>query len=130
VHVRPAPVEACIALSLVLLALDVKATPSGRPAWQGAAAALVFGLVHGLGFAGGLRETGLPDAHVAVALLGFGAGIEIGQVAALALMLGVVAAASRVRVFPRLVGVATVAVGSVAMFWLATRVAQAFIPTL
>src|SRR5262249_1603286 len=80
IHVRPAPVEACIALSLVLLATDVSQDGAERSVWRGAGTSLVFGLVHGLGFAGGLRETGLPDRHVAVALLGFGTGIEIGQV--------------------------------------------------
>lgn len=77
IQVPAAPVEACIALSLVLLALEV-----GNPALTTrttAALALVFGAVHGLGFAGGLRELGVPEAHLAPALLGFGLGVEIGQ---------------------------------------------------
>jgi hypothetical protein len=128
IHVRPAPVEACIALSLVLLALDVRgdgATPT-RSAWRGAATALVFGLVHGLGFAGGLREAGLPDAHAAVALLGFGLGIEVGQVVFLGVVLALVAAASRTRSFARLVGVATVSAGGLAMSWLVERLVICF----
>jgi len=126
IHVRPALVEACIALSLVLLALDVR---GGRPTastWRGAATALVFGLVHGLGFAGGLREAGLPDAHAAIALLGFGAGVELGQVAFLAVVLALVAVASRMRSFPRLVGVATVFAGGLAMLWLVERLVVCF----
>lgn len=41
--------------------------------------AFLFGLVHGLGFAGALQEIGLPDKHLLVALLTFNAGVEIGQ---------------------------------------------------
>ena len=121
VHVRAAPAEACIALSLVLLALDVKkdAEPNAR---RGALVALVFGLVHGLGFAGGLSETGLPDAHVAVALVGFGVGVEIGQVAFLLVVLLVVTKAAELRPFPKLVEVAAVAIGGLATAWFVERV--------
>jgi hypothetical protein len=47
-----------------------------------------FGLLHGLGFAGALREAGLPSGEVVGALLGFNAGIDAGQ---LAFVLGVAA---------------------------------------
>lgn len=78
VRVPAAPVEALIALSLVLLALEVGQRRELAP--RGAAAmALGFGAVHGLGFAGGLRELGLPEEHVAAAIVGFGAGVELGQ---------------------------------------------------
>ena len=38
-----------------------------------------FGLIHGLGFAGVLREVGLPDAQLVPALVSFNVGVEIGQ---------------------------------------------------
>jgi hypothetical protein len=41
--------------------------------------ALIFGLVHGLGFAGALQAVGLPQNHLAVALLTFNLGVELGQ---------------------------------------------------
>ena len=41
--------------------------------------AFLFGLVHGLGFAGALKEIGLPQKHLALALLTFNVGVEIGQ---------------------------------------------------
>src|SRR5262249_44334900 len=75
--------EACIALSLLLLALDVGGDKVTGPR-SAALTALIFGSVHGLGFAGGLRELGLPDRHVATALVGFGAGVELGQIVFLA----------------------------------------------
>src|ERR1019366_3355702 len=88
VHVSSTAAEACIALSLVLLAADVRIRGTPAPAWRGARMAFVFGLVHGLGFAGGLREIGLPERAVAPALVSFGAGVELGQVAFLAVALG------------------------------------------
>jgi len=120
VRVAAAPAEACIALSLVLLALDVKEEPE-RNARRGALAAFVFGLVHGLGFAGGLREMGLPDAHAALALLGFGVGVEVGQVAFLAVVLASTALLARVRFFPRLVTGSATAIGTVATAWFIER---------
>jgi hydrogenase/urease accessory protein HupE len=81
VHVSAPAAEAAIALSLVLLALDVGRTDKPTGARQGAALAFVFGLVHGLGFAGGLAEIGLPDHDAVFALIGFAGGVELGQVA-------------------------------------------------
>jgi hydrogenase/urease accessory protein HupE len=120
VHFPVAPTEACIALSLVLLALDVRATPTAYPR-RGILAAFVFGLVHGLGFAGGLHQAGLPDQHAAVALVGFGAGVEIGQLVFLAVVMSALALASRVRNIDRLVPVSAVAVGGLAMSWFFER---------
>ena len=50
--------------------------------------ALVFGLVHGLGFAESLRSLGLPESSVLGALLGFNFGIELGQLVVVGLALG------------------------------------------
>jgi hypothetical protein len=46
--------------------------------------AFVFGLIHGFGFAGMLAEIGLPPGRVAAALLGFNLGVELGQLAIVA----------------------------------------------
>lgn len=82
---RAPPVEATIALSIVLVAgeaLHREQTWSRR--WP-AAVAFVFGLVHGLGFAGALQAIGLPDQHLLLALLTFNVGVEVGQLAVVAL---------------------------------------------
>ena len=71
--------EATIALSIVLVAgeaLHQQQTLARR--WP-ALVAFLFGLVHGLGFAGALREIGLPENHLLAALLTFNIGVEIGQ---------------------------------------------------
>jgi hypothetical protein len=122
VHVSASAAEACIALSLVLLAADVRADRPRPPGWRGAGMALVFGLVHGLGFAGGLREIGLPEQAVPAALVSFGAGVEVGQVAFLAVVLCVVHMASRARHYASARQVAVYAIGALSAYWLLARV--------
>ncbi|NCW32235.1 MAG: HupE/UreJ family protein [Betaproteobacteria bacterium] len=76
---RSAPVEASIALSIMLVSgesLRQRNTLSRR---FPALVAMVFGLVHGLGFAGALKEIGLPEAYTVIALLTFNLGVEAGQ---------------------------------------------------
>jgi hypothetical protein len=121
VHVSATAAEACIAVSLVLVALDV-----GRPArdapWKTAGLAFAFGLVHGLGFAGGLAEIGLPATAVPAALAGFAGGVEIGQVVFLALAVSALALAGRVpRLARAAVQVGAYAVGGIGWFWLFER---------
>jgi hypothetical protein len=71
-------VESAIALSVVLAAVNnvVPVVSHGR--WL---AAFGFGLVHGFGFAGALRDLGLPTGSLALSLFGFNAGVELGQLA-------------------------------------------------
>ncbi len=79
VSLKPAPMEACIALSIVLLAREVLTgadTLSKRLPWM---VAFGFGLLHGLGFAGALAEVGLPQDRIPMALVSFNVGVELGQ---------------------------------------------------
>lgn len=76
---RSPPVEATIALSIMLVAgeaLRRRETLAKR--WP-ALVAFLFGLVHGLGFAGALQDIGLPENHLPIALLTFNVGVEVGQ---------------------------------------------------
>ena len=81
-QVPQAPVEAVIALSIMFLAVEILRRRQGRTGiasdkpWI---AAFVFGLLHGLGFAGALREMGLPEHAVPLALAFFNVGVEAGQ---------------------------------------------------
>ncbi len=122
VRVSSLAAEACIALSLVLLAAEIDPRGPPAPKWRAAGLALIFGLVHGLGFAGGLREIGLPERSVGAALLAFGAGVEVGQVAFLALLLILLYAVRNVRVLPKAVFASVYAAGAVSMYWLIGRV--------
>jgi hydrogenase/urease accessory protein HupE len=92
VHVAQAPVEAAIALSIVFVAAEIVRGTHGGPRLSGRApwlVALVFGLLHGFGFAGALREIGLPQTDVPLALLFFNVGVEIGQLLFIAVVVAV-----------------------------------------
>jgi HupE/UreJ protein len=125
VRVSPAPAEVLIALSIVLVALELTRAPDTAPTlttrypW---AVAFGFGVVHGLGFAGALAEVGLPPDQIPLALLSFNLGVELGQamfVGTLAVPLVLfrrhVAAASLLRRAP------AYAIGAVAVAWTLER---------
>lgn len=88
VTVPVAPVEICIALSVLLLAVEASQTTdtvTRRRPWT---VAFAFGLLHGLGFASALSDVGLPKHAVATSLFGFNVGVELGQLMVVALALG------------------------------------------
>ena len=96
VHVPSKPVEATIALSIVFVACEIVHRRSGRTglteAWPWVIA-FTFGLLHGLGFAGALREVGLPQNAIPLALLFFNVGVELGQLLFIGLVMAVIALA-------------------------------------
>ena len=75
----PAIVEPLIALSIVLLAVENILTNKLR-SWR-MAMIFLFGMVHGMGFAGALAELGIPRYAFASALISFNVGVELGQLA-------------------------------------------------
>ncbi len=79
ISLRPAPVEASIAMSIVLVASEALRARDTLARRLPALVSFLFGLVHGLGFAGALRAVGLPESHLPLALLTFNVGVEIGQ---------------------------------------------------
>lgn len=128
VHIPQRPVEAAIALSIVFVASEILHTRAGRPGLTVRApwvVAFAFGLMHGLGFAGGLSEAGLPDGHIPTALLFFSLGVESGHFLFIGVVLILIALARRVKLpapqWARLVP--PYAIGSVAMFWVIQRIA-------
>jgi hypothetical protein len=123
VRLPPAPVEAMIAVSIVLVAVEAL-RPAGetptlahRRPWL---VAFLFGLLHGLGFAGALAELGLPPDRVPAALLAFNGGVEVGQLLFVAVMLGPVLLLRRL---PRVVQAAPAyVIGAMAVAWTLERV--------
>jgi len=81
-HLASAPVEACIALSIAFVAAEIIRAREGKTGatqrWPWLAA-FGFGLLHGFGFAAALRDTGLPDGAIPLALVSFNLGVEAGQ---------------------------------------------------
>jgi len=120
---RPPPVEACIALSIVLVAgeaLHGRQTLARR--WP-ALLAFLFGLVHGLGFAGALKEIGLPARHLPTALVTFNLGVELGQLLAVGAAFVAWQALRRYPVTLRARTPALYGIGSIAAYWSFLRIA-------
>jgi hypothetical protein len=74
-------VEPMIAASIIFVALQNVFWPGGRTGWTRTAVAFAFGLFHGLGFAGDLKEAmaGMPHLGLGAALAGFSVGVEAGH---------------------------------------------------
>jgi hypothetical protein len=128
INVHAAPVEACIALSVLLVAREAThREPTAIRRWPWLAAG-GFGLVHGLGFASALRVLGLPRASIASTLVSFNVGVELGQLAVVAVLVAGVA------VMRRLIGdrvrganihrAACYVLGALAAWWLLQRVVE------
>jgi hydrogenase/urease accessory protein HupE len=120
-------VEPLIAASIVFVGVQNLRRTDGRPR-ERYAVAFLFGLVHGLGFASALRAAsfGAAAAPIAVQLLAFNLGVELGQLAVAAPFLLAFRAALRwppfARSGPRLISAVVVAFG---VYWLVTRAASA-----
>jgi hydrogenase/urease accessory protein HupE len=129
VDIPTAPVELAIAASILVLANELSRPGAGsllqrRPALL----TFVFGLLHGLGFAGALAAVGLPAEEIPLSLLAFNVGIELGQLAFIAIALGV-RAALRTQVARGpfwLRDVPAYCIGSLAAFWCIERAAALF----
>lgn len=126
VRVPQGPMEAAIALSIYLLAVELMRSRAGRTTlvqrvpWLVAGA---FGLLHGLGFAGALAEVGLPQGEIPLALFAFNVGIELGQLAFVAVVLAAMVALRALPVpWPRWApALPAYAIGSLAVYWFIER---------
>jgi hypothetical protein len=128
-----APTEAIISLSIMFLASEIiqkyrgKSPLTERYPWV---VAFIFGLFHGLGFAGALAEIGIPQHEIPIALLMFNVGVETGQLIFIAGALLIITVLR--RVLPENLRVKTgkvvpYVIGAVAAFWTIERIV-AFLP--
>lgn len=112
-------VESAIALSVVLAALNNVRPVIAQGRWL---AAFGFGLLHGFGFAGALQDLGLPTGSLALSLAGFNIGVELGQLAIVALFLPIAFAARATLGYRRVVlAGGSMAIALVAAVWLVER---------
>jgi hydrogenase/urease accessory protein HupE len=128
VRVPGPPVEASIALSILLLASEIVHVQNGRPSLTAQWPWLVafsFGLLHGFGFAGALQSLGLPRGDIPLALFSFNVGVEVGQLVFIASVAAVLGLARRIRlpgwVHRHPMRAAAYAVGCLAAFWMFER---------
>lgn len=127
IHLSSSAVEAIIALSIVFVAAEVIYAMRGRKhlstqyPWL---IAFAFGLIHGLGFAGALKEIGLPQTEIVPSLIFFNVGVEVGQLLFIFVIL------TAVWIFKRFVSqnvygiklFVAYGIGIVAIFWFLQRV--------
>ena len=140
VNVPGRPVEASIALSIMLVAVEILNARHGKPSFTVRLPWLVafsFGLLHGFGFAGALAEVGLPQHAIPVALLFFNIGVETGQLIFVAAVLSsiwllrhvasqLVEVALVKRAFDRLDVTIAYGIGGIAAYWLIERATAFF----
>jgi hydrogenase/urease accessory protein HupE len=120
VRIPTPPVEAAIALSVVFMAWEIargdeKSLTHRFPI----AVSASFGLLHGFGFAAVLRDIGLPQTELPIALLFFNVGVEIGQILFVLLL---VAGYLLLRPRRAITVPASYVVGILASYWLIDRV--------
>ena len=112
-------VESAIAASVVLAALNNIWPLFQRRRWW---VAFAFGLIHGFGFASVLADLGLPQGALALALVGFNVGVEIGQLAIVAVFLPLAFALRRTWFYGRAVRVGgSLLIAALAAAWFVER---------
>ncbi len=118
----PRIVEPAIALSIAYVGIENFFVKDGSKRWR---ITFPFGLIHGFGFAGALREIDLPRAEVPTALVSFNLGVEAGQLAVMALVLPAVILLRDKQAWfdPKAVRVLSGAVAVLGGIWFVTRVA-------
>jgi hydrogenase/urease accessory protein HupE len=114
-------VEPMIALSIAYVAIENLVTAELKP-WR-LALVFAFGLLHGMGFAGVLRDLGLPRAQFLTALITFNGGVEAGQLTVIALAFGSVAywRANRLTYRRFIVQPVSLAIALVGVYWTVQR---------
>ena len=112
-------VESAIAASIIVAALNNVWPLVTARLWM---LAFGFGLIHGFGFASVLADLGLPKTGLAVALLGFNLGVEIGQLAIVAALLPVIYALKAWPQYRRIaMPLGSLAMAALAGVWLLER---------
>ena len=120
-------IEATIALSIAYVAFETALAPDERRGrWP---EALLFGLIHGLGFAGFLAESLVAEGSRAVALVAFNLGVEAGQLALVSVLVVLLAGVRRLAhdpgefLAPRwLRRAGSAVIGVMGLVWFAQRV--------
>ncbi|MBB5606134.1 MULTISPECIES: HupE/UreJ family protein [unclassified Janthinobacterium] len=114
-------VESAIAASVVLASLN-----NLFPLFRGRrpVAAFVFGLIHGFGFASVLLDLGLPQSSLVASLFGFNLGVEIGQLAIVAVFLPLAWLLRKTWFYRQLMTVGSLLIAIIAAIWLLERVAD------
>lgn len=122
VNIAPEIVEPLIAASIVYVAVENIISSEMKP-WR-LIIVLLFGLLHGLGFASVLGEFGLDGSRFVTSLIGFNIGVELGQLTVIALAYLAVGLWFSYRPFYRtyISNPASVIIGLIGAYWFIERV--------
>jgi hydrogenase/urease accessory protein HupE len=126
VRIPSAIIEPAIAASIIYVAVENFTTREAGKRWR---EALIFGLIHGFGFASALEELGLPKVKLITALAAFNCGVEIGQVLIVATAFGLLSAVDRWQISgasgpvrnPALVHAVSFAIFLLGSYWFVSR---------
>lgn len=115
-------IEPLIAFSIVLLAIENIFFDKVKP-WR-MIMVFLFGLVHGMGFAGALSELGMPPYAFATALVSFNIGVELGQLTVVLVMYLLVAKTFSKKVWyrRRVVIPSAMIIALIASYWTIERI--------
>lgn len=115
-------VEPIIALSIVFVALE-NLLISELKAWR-ILLVFLFGLIHGMGFASALNETGLPNGKFITSILSFNLGVELGQMAVIATVFSLIIIPFKNKTWyrKRIVYGLSASIALVAAYWVVERV--------
>ena len=115
-------VEPLIAASIVYIGVENVVTRTVH--WHRVIVIFLFGLLHGMGFAGVLHEIGLPTGRFVTALIAFNVGVELGQLAVIAIAFGAVGYWFRNRDWyrGRIVIPFSLVIAGVGLYWTVTRI--------
>ena len=123
----PSPrfIEPCIALSIAYVGIENWFVRDARGRWR---IALGFGLIHGFGFAGALREVALSPSEIPAALFAFNLGVELGQLAVLAAIVPLVRIVQEQAFWERVgMRACTMAVAFAGVVWFIARLRHALL---
>ena len=125
INLPEATVEILIALTIVYLALEIndsdkiKHTP-----W---ALAFIFGLLHGMGFAGALTDIGITNENIFLSLLFFNIGIELGQLILIPIFSFIIWTIYRLNYYKTIASTVSYVIGSMGIYWVIVRFTGLFI---
>jgi uncharacterized membrane protein len=114
-------VEPIIALSIMFVAVENILIAEVKP-WR-IAVVFLFGLIHGMGFANSLNEIGLPPDKFYTSIIAFNAGVEIGQIAVIAAVFGLLIVPLRNKSWykKRIVVPLSLLIALIALYWTIER---------
>lgn len=115
--------ELLIAISIVVLAVEIKKDQRQSFSWRYPfVTALLFGLLHGFGFASVLSLYGLPVANKLNALISFNIGVEIGQLVFVAVLAGAIYLSRPIiKRYPQCYSMSVSAIGIISGYWVVER---------